>query len=103
MVSGAPEPLTVGSLVRFAPAPGHSQPDFYAGAPITLVPGTAEPVIGRVLAYTTEAVDIAIGETRLTLTPVAVTLEAGASLEYKGAWMVRSVAQPGQPDAPGDL
>ena len=103
MAPGTSETLTVGSLVTFAAAPGHSRPDFHVGAPITLVPGTADPVIGRVLAYTTEAVDIAIGETRLTLTPVAMTLDAGASLGYKGAWAVRSVAPPGEPDAPGEL
>ncbi|QEN85743.1 hypothetical protein FZC33_05785 [Labrys sp. KNU-23] len=91
MASDIPEPLTVGSLVAFSAAPGHSQPDFYEGAPITLVPGVGEPLIGRVLAHTSEEVAVAIADTRLTLTPVAATLDENGSLDYKGAWTVRSV------------
>ncbi|WP_454818393.1 hypothetical protein [Labrys neptuniae] len=91
MVSEIPDPLTVGSLVTFSAAPGHSQPDFYEGAPITLVPGVGEPLIGRVLAHTSDEVVVAIADTQLVLTPVAATLDENEGLDYKGAWAVRSI------------
>ena len=90
MTTDIPEQLAMGSLVTFAPAPGHSQPDLHAGAPITLVPGVGEPLVARILAHTPDAVDVAVGGSRLTLTPVAATLEEG--LDYQGAWAVRSIA-----------
>lgn len=90
MVSDIPEPLAVGSIVTFSPAPGHSQPDFYEGAPITLVPGVGEPLIGRILAHTAEEVAVAAAGAHLVLTPVAATLDEHGSLDYKGAWTVRS-------------
>lgn len=91
MVSDMSEPLTVGSLVTFSAAPGHSHPDFYEGAPVTLVPGVGEPLIGRILVHSSEEVAVAVADVRLVLTPVAATLDENEGLDYKGAWAVRSV------------